>query len=145
MQPGQVCSDENQIDAQWEFQEVYQKIQMLKEMCLPELSEMHQIIANKVSQIDSSPWTILLTGSDTFMSYAGSRQKPDESPTFLKIKEILERIIAFIQASKSDISPAMKEELPSIEDQIMIFININRSNAVEHRQIRFCHKLHVPL
>ncbi|OAY36943.1 mediator of RNA polymerase II transcription subunit 15a [Manihot esculenta] len=91
-------------------EEVYQKIKSMKEMYLPELNEMYQKIATKLQQHDSLP-----------------QQPKSEQLEKLKIfKNMLERIIAFLQVSKNNILPGFKEKLGSYEKQIINFINTNR-------------------
>ncbi|KAJ9189965.1 hypothetical protein P3X46_001208 [Hevea brasiliensis] len=91
-------------------EEVYQKIKAMKEMYLPELNEMYQKIATKLQQHDSLP-----------------QQPKSEQLEKLKIfKTMLERILAFLQVSKSNVLPGYKEKLGSYEKQITNFINTNR-------------------
>ncbi|XP_014499691.1 mediator of RNA polymerase II transcription subunit 15a isoform X1 [Vigna radiata var. radiata] len=93
-------------------EEVYQKIKSMKESYLPELNEMYQKIASKLQQQDSLP-----------------QQPKSEQLDKLKVfKMMLERIITFLQVSKSNISlsPSFKEKLGSYGKQIINFINTNR-------------------
>ncbi|XP_031260553.1 mediator of RNA polymerase II transcription subunit 15a-like isoform X2 [Pistacia vera] len=91
-------------------EEVYQKIKAMKEMYLLELNETYQKISAKLQQHDSHP-----------------QQLKWEQVEKLEIfKTILERIITFLQVSKSNISPDYREKLGSYEKQIINFINANR-------------------
>ncbi|KAG4944950.1 hypothetical protein JHK87_040957 [Glycine soja] len=91
-------------------EEVYQKIKSMKESYLPELNEMYQKIASKLQQHDSLP----------------QQPKSDQLEKLKVFKMMLERIITFLQVSKSNISPNFKEKLNSYEKQIINFINTNR-------------------
>ncbi|XP_004295723.1 PREDICTED: uncharacterized protein LOC101315323 [Fragaria vesca subsp. vesca] len=93
-------------------EEVYQKIVVLKEKYYPELHEMYQKIANKLHQLESL---------DSLMS------TPNPNSAKLKMfKTMLERLMAVLQLSKSNISPGLKEKLNVYEKQIINFINTNR-------------------
>ncbi|KAJ0075133.1 hypothetical protein Patl1_34636 [Pistacia atlantica] len=91
-------------------EEVYQKIKAMKDMYFPELNDIYNKIATKLQQHDSLPQ----------QPKSGQLEK-------LKIfKTMVERIITFLQVSKSDISPNFRENLGSYEKQIINFINTNR-------------------
>ncbi|KAK8992894.1 hypothetical protein V6N11_048957 [Hibiscus sabdariffa] len=91
-------------------EEVYQKIQSLKETYLPELNEMYQKIATKLQQHDSNP-----------------QQPKSEQLDKLKLfKTMLERILAFLSVPKANITPPFKEKLSSYEKQIINFVTSNR-------------------
>ncbi|KAB1218752.1 Mediator of RNA polymerase II transcription subunit 15a [Morella rubra] len=91
-------------------EEIYQKIKAMKEMYLPELNEMYHKIAMKLQQHDSLP----------------QQPKSDPLEKLKMFKNMLERIISFLQISKSNVSPAHKEKLGLYEKQILNFINTNR-------------------
>ncbi|XP_041000124.1 mediator of RNA polymerase II transcription subunit 15a-like isoform X3 [Juglans microcarpa x Juglans regia] len=93
-----------------DWQEVYQKIKALKEMYLPELNEMYQKIATKLQQHDSLP----------------QQPKSEQLDRFKMFKAMLERIMAFLQVSKSNILPNCKEKLSFYEKQILNVVNTNR-------------------
>ncbi|TKY74540.1 Mediator of RNA polymerase II transcription subunit 15a [Spatholobus suberectus] len=95
-------------------EEVYQKIKSMKESYLPELNEMYKKIATKLQQHDSLP----------------QQPKSDQLEKLKVFKAMLERIIAFLQVSKSNISPNYKEKLGSYEKQIINFINTNRPKKI---------------
>ncbi|XP_065865645.1 mediator of RNA polymerase II transcription subunit 15a-like [Euphorbia lathyris] len=99
----------NSNGGDWQ-EEVHQKIKTMKEMYLPELNEMHQKIASKLQMHDSLP-------------------QPPKSEQLEKLKifkTMLERIISFLQVSKSNILPTFKEKLGSYEKQIINFISSNK-------------------
>ncbi|KAI5321359.1 hypothetical protein L3X38_030430 [Prunus dulcis] len=90
-------------------EEVYQQIEVMKEMYLPELSEMYQRFASYLLQHNSLP-------------------QPPKSKQLDKlnlVKAMLERLISVLQISKSSISPGLKDKLVLYEKQIVNFININ--------------------
>ncbi|KAI4329374.1 hypothetical protein L6164_021644 [Bauhinia variegata] len=95
-------------------EEVYQKIKTMKESYLPELNEMYGKIATKLQQHDALP----------------QQPKPDQLEKLKIFKQMLERIIAFLQVPKSNIQPNFKEKLGSYEKQIINFINTNRPRKV---------------
>ncbi|KAK2643995.1 hypothetical protein Ddye_019190 [Dipteronia dyeriana] len=99
-------------------EEVYQKIKVMKDMYFPELNEMYQKIATKLQQHDSLP-----------------QQPKSEQLEKLKIfKNMLERIIGFLQVSKINVLPGYKEKLGSYEKQIVNFINSNRPRKPSMQQ-----------
>ncbi|GMI78122.1 hypothetical protein HRI_001481500 [Hibiscus trionum] len=91
-------------------EEVYQKIQTLKETYLPELNEMYQKIATKLQQHDSNP----------------QQPKSEQLEKLKAFKNMLERILAFLSVPKANITPILKEKLSTNEKQIINFINSNR-------------------
>ncbi|KAL5855454.1 hypothetical protein ACOSQ4_005256 [Xanthoceras sorbifolium] len=99
-------------------EEAYQKIKAMKEMYYPELNEMYQKITTKLQQHDSLP-------------------QPPKSEQLEKLKlfkSMLERIITFLQVSKNDISPGLKEKLGSYQKQIVNFIATNRPRKPSMQQ-----------
>nr|XP_034899866.1 mediator of RNA polymerase II transcription subunit 15a-like isoform X4 [Populus alba] len=95
--------------ADWQ-EEIYQKIKVMKETYLPEINEMYQRIATKLQQHDPLP-----------------QQPKSEQLEKLKVfKVMLERLIAFLQVSKNNITPTFKEKVGSYEKQILGFLNPNR-------------------
>ncbi|RYR40681.1 hypothetical protein Ahy_A09g046424 isoform E [Arachis hypogaea] len=90
-------------------EEVYQKIKIMKENYLPELTEMYQKIASKLQQHDLP-----------------NQPKSDQLEKLKVFKLMLERIIAFLQVSKGSILPNYKDKMSSYEKQIINFINTNR-------------------
>ncbi|XP_058105043.1 mediator of RNA polymerase II transcription subunit 15a-like [Magnolia sinica] len=96
-QPGHVGVPDWQED-------VYQKIKSMKELYLPELNEMYQKIVMRFQQLDAPI------------------QQPKQSEQIERLKwykAMLERLIAFLQVPKSNISPAYKERLSHFEKQIV--------------------------
>ncbi|PNX90877.1 mediator of RNA polymerase II transcription subunit 15a-like protein, partial [Trifolium pratense] len=83
-----------------------------------ELSEMYQKIATKLQQHDSLP----------------HQPKSDQLEKLKVFKMMLERLITFLQVSKSNISPSLKEKLGSYEKQIINFINTNRPRKLSSLQ-----------
>ncbi|KAB2616794.1 mediator of RNA polymerase II transcription subunit 15a-like [Pyrus ussuriensis x Pyrus communis] len=91
-------------------EEVYQKIKVMKEAYLPELSEMYQKIATKLRQHDSHP----------------QQPKSEQLEKLKMFKTMLERLISILQVSRSNISPGLKDKLGLYEKQMVNFINTNR-------------------
>ncbi|KAJ6932330.1 hypothetical protein NC651_007913 [Populus alba x Populus x berolinensis] len=82
----------------------------MKETYLPEINEMYQRIATKLQQHDPLP-----------------QQPKSEQLEKLKVfKLMLERLIAFLQVSKNNITPTFKEKLGFYEKQIVGFLNPSR-------------------
>ncbi|KAK2425475.1 mediator of RNA polymerase II transcription subunit 15a [Trifolium repens] len=101
----------------WQEQ-VYQKIKAMKESYLQELCEMYQKLETKLQQHDSLP-----------------HQPTSDQLEKLKVfKMMLGRFITFLQVSKSNISPIVKEKLGSYEKQIINFINTNRPRKMSSLQ-----------
>ncbi|KAL3567308.1 hypothetical protein D5086_029959, partial [Populus alba] len=95
--------------ADWQ-EEIYQKIKVMKKTYLPEINEMYQRIATKLQQHDPLP-----------------QQPKSEQLEKLKVfKLMLERLIAFLQVSKNNITPTFKEKLGFYEKQIVGFLNPSR-------------------
>ncbi|KAK8664143.1 hypothetical protein V6N13_083943 [Hibiscus sabdariffa] len=92
-------------------EEVYQKIQTLKDTYLPDLNEMYQKIATKLQQHDSNP----------------QQPKSEQLDKFKLFKIMLERIFTFLSVSKANITLPFKEKLSSYEKQIINFVNSNRT------------------
>ncbi|KAK7261975.1 hypothetical protein RIF29_28302 [Crotalaria pallida] len=82
----------------------------MKESYLPELNEMYRKVASTLLQHDSNP----------------QQPETDQLERLKVYKMMLERIITFLQVSKSNILPIFKEKLGSYEKQIINLININR-------------------
>ncbi|TKY64593.1 Mediator of RNA polymerase II transcription subunit 15a [Spatholobus suberectus] len=91
-------------------EEVYQKLQTMKESYLPEMNEMYQKIANKLQQHDSFP----------------QQPKSDQIEKLRAYKVMLERMMTLLQIPKNNILPNFKEKLGSYEKQIVNLINSNR-------------------
>ncbi|KAK7255185.1 hypothetical protein RIF29_28589 [Crotalaria pallida] len=91
-------------------EEVYQKIQTMKESYLPELSEMYQRIATKLQQHESLP----------------QQPKSEQLERVRAFRTMLEHIIQFLKVPKNNISPNFKEKLGSYEKQIINLINANK-------------------
>ncbi|XP_060183418.1 mediator of RNA polymerase II transcription subunit 15a-like isoform X2 [Lycium barbarum] len=94
--------------ADWQ-EEVYQKINSMKQMFLSELNDIYQKIASKVQQYDSLP-----------------RCPQHEQIEKLKMfKMLLERIVLFLGLNKHDIQLSHKEKLFSVEQHISFFLSSN--------------------
>ncbi|KAF3965176.1 hypothetical protein CMV_010615 [Castanea mollissima] len=106
--------------ADWQ-EETYQKVKTMKDLYLPEISEMFQKIAAKLQQHDSLP----------------QQSKSDQLEKMKVFKTMLERIITFLQVSKSSIPPGYKDKLGSYEEQIANFINTNRPEKPALQQGQF--------
>ncbi|KAM1039579.1 hypothetical protein ACFX2C_028971 [Malus domestica] len=108
------CSEDSPAQARlanegdWQ-EEVYQKIKAMKEMYLPELSEMYWKIATKLQPHDSLP----------------QQPKSERLEKLKMFKNILERLISVLHITKSSISPGLKDKLGSYENQIINFIDTN--------------------
>ncbi|XP_030971388.1 mediator of RNA polymerase II transcription subunit 15a-like isoform X2 [Quercus lobata] len=105
--------------ADWQ-EEVYQKIETMKDLYLPEISEMYQKVAAKLQQHDSLP----------------QQSKSDQLEKLKVFKTMLERIITFLQVSKNNISPGYREKLGSYEKQMVNFIipNWRKKPALQQGQ-----------
>ncbi|XP_052724757.1 mediator of RNA polymerase II transcription subunit 15a isoform X2 [Vigna angularis] len=91
-------------------EEVYQKIQAMKESYLPDMNEVYQKVANKLQQHDSLP----------------QQSKSDQIDKLRAYKMMLERMMALVQIPKMSITPHFKEKLGSYEKQIISLINQSR-------------------
>ncbi|KAH7849932.1 hypothetical protein Vadar_025236 [Vaccinium darrowii] len=91
-------------------EEICQKINVMKEAYLPELTEMNQKIAGKLQQFDSLP----------------QQPKHEQLEKLKSIKTMLERILQFLQVPKSSILPNFKEKVGAYEKYIVSIINLNR-------------------
>ncbi|XP_048425322.1 mediator of RNA polymerase II transcription subunit 15a-like [Pyrus x bretschneideri] len=91
-------------------EEVYQKIKVMKEMYLTELSEIYQKYATQLQQPDSLP----------------QPPKPEQLEKLKMFKTMLERLISVLQISKNRILPGLNGKLGLYEKQMVKFININR-------------------
>ncbi|KAI5414180.1 hypothetical protein KIW84_058351 [Lathyrus oleraceus] len=102
---------------EWQ-EELYQKIQVMKESYLLELSEMYQKIATKLQQHDSLP----------------QQPKSDQLEKLKLFKMMLERLITLLQISKSNITVGLKDKLGSYETQIINLITPNRPKKISSLQ-----------
>jgi len=70
--------------------------------------------------------------SSSFYQHDSLPQQPksDELEMLKEFKMVLERLITFLQVSKSNISPSLKEKLGSCEKQIINCINTYRPNKM---------------
>ncbi|XP_014516379.1 mediator of RNA polymerase II transcription subunit 15a isoform X2 [Vigna radiata var. radiata] len=91
-------------------EEIYQKIQAMKESYLPDMNEVYQKVANKLQQHDSHP----------------QQSQTDQIDKLRAYKMLLERMMTFVQIPKSSIVPQYKEKLVPYEKQIINLINQSR-------------------
>ncbi|QCE02137.1 mediator of RNA polymerase II transcription subunit 15a-like isoform X2 [Vigna unguiculata] len=91
-------------------EEVYQKLQAMKESYLPDMNELYQKIANKLQQHDSLP----------------QQSKPDQLDKMRAYKMMLENMMTFVQIPKISILPHYKEKLVPYEKQIVGLLNQSR-------------------
>ncbi|KAI3872343.1 hypothetical protein MKX03_019610 [Papaver bracteatum] len=105
---GNTAATGNAVDMQ---EEVYQTIKSMREKYLPDLCHMHQKISQRCQQHDSLP------------------QPPkSEQIERLKIfKNMLDKMIGFLNLPKSSAIPSLKDKLASYEKQILNILNSNRS------------------
>ncbi|XP_058204905.1 mediator of RNA polymerase II transcription subunit 15a-like [Rhododendron vialii] len=107
----------NATSGDWQ-EEIYQKIKVMKEAYLAELTEMDQKIAGKLQQHDSLP-----------------QQPKNEQLEKLKlIKTMLERIVKFLQVPKSSILPNFKEMVGAYKKHIVYFLNSSRPQKLASLQ-----------
>ncbi|KAI8572509.1 hypothetical protein RHMOL_Rhmol01G0204700 [Rhododendron molle] len=107
----------NATSGDWQ-EEIYQKIKVLKEAYLAELTEMDQKIAGKLQQHDSLP----------------QQPKNEQLEKLQFIKTMLERILKFLQVPKSSILPNFKEKVGAYEKQIVYFLNSSRPQKLASLQ-----------
>lgn len=95
-------------------EEAYQKIQAMKEAHFAELQDFHLKISLKVQQPDLMP-----------------QGRQSENYEKLKsFKQMLDRLVAFLQISKSNITPVLNEKLPQYEKQLINMLTSNRRQKV---------------
>ncbi|XP_028548768.1 mediator of RNA polymerase II transcription subunit 15a [Dendrobium catenatum] len=105
--------------ADWQ-EEVYQKIQVMKESHLAELQEFHLKISQRYQQSEMMP-------------------QAKQSGNFEKLKSfkvLLERVLAFLQISKNSITIGLKEKLPTYEKQILGLLNTNNKQKIMPSQLQ---------
>ncbi|CAN0911092.1 Receptor-like protein 4 [Linum grandiflorum] len=93
-------SHTNGVDSQ---EEVYQKIKAMKERYMPELNEMLLKTTAKLQQYDAIP----------------QPPNPEQLAKLKIFKTILESMTNFLQMPKENVTPSLKDKLPSYEKQIM--------------------------
>ncbi|KAJ7962802.1 mediator of RNA polymerase II transcription subunit 15a-like [Quillaja saponaria] len=95
-------------------EEVFQKINTMKETYIQELNDMHGKIVSKLGQQDSLP----------------QQTNKDQLEKLRIFKAMLERIIAFLQVPKSNILPNFKDKLGAYEKQIENLLSTNKSRRL---------------
>ncbi|CAJ2656333.1 unnamed protein product [Trifolium pratense] len=88
-------------------EEVYQKLQTLKENYLSDINEIYQKVSLKLQQHHSIP----------------RQSEPDQVEKIRQYKIMVERLIAFLQLPKQKITPAIKEKFGTYEKQLVSTIN----------------------
>ncbi|XP_013638225.1 PREDICTED: mediator of RNA polymerase II transcription subunit 15a-like isoform X2 [Brassica oleracea var. oleracea] len=91
-------------------EEVYQKIRTINEKYLAELHDIYQSASAKLEQQYSLP----------------QQQRLKEFEKLKKFKIMLERMMRFLLISKSNIRPALKDNVDFYETQIISFLNRHR-------------------
>ncbi|WZZ18884.1 hypothetical protein YC2023_111973 [Brassica napus] len=92
-------------------EEVYQKIQTMKEAYLPDLSEINQRVGAKLQQQDAS---------------LPQQQRSEQFEKLKQFKNMLDRMIQFLSVPKINIMPALKDKVANYEKQIINFLNNHR-------------------
>ncbi|KAL0919842.1 hypothetical protein M5K25_011966 [Dendrobium thyrsiflorum] len=113
--------------ADWQ-EEIYQKIQAMKEAHLAELQEFHQKISQRYQQSEMMPHA-------------------KQSGNFEKLKSfkvLLERVLAFLQISKNSITIGLKEKLPTYEKQIIGLLNTNNKQKIMPLPLQGQQQPHLP-
>ncbi|XP_017702241.2 mediator of RNA polymerase II transcription subunit 15a-like [Phoenix dactylifera] len=96
-------------------EEIYQKIKSMRDMYFADINELYRRIALKFQQ------------HDAFIPPA----KPSEQYEKMKnFKMMLERTLAFLQISKNNIQPGLKERIPLYEKQIVNILTSNKKKVV---------------
>ncbi|KAL1218409.1 Mediator of RNA polymerase II transcription subunit 15a [Cardamine amara subsp. amara] len=106
LEPGQGSGLNNGIGGDWQEQ-VFQKIQSLKDMYLAELNEIYKKIVIYQQHNDSIP----------------QQQRPDHFEKLIEFKTMLERMMQFLTVSKTSIMPALKDKVAYYEKHIIDFLN----------------------
>ncbi|CAI8601353.1 unnamed protein product [Vicia faba] len=92
-------------------EEVYQKLQTMKENYMPDLNEILQEIATRLQKYDSTP----------------QQPKSDQIEKLKVYRMVLERMISLLQVPKNSIRLSLKERLEAYEKQIVNVINLLRT------------------
>ncbi|KAL5072430.1 hypothetical protein RYX36_011414, partial [Vicia faba] len=92
-------------------EEVYQKLQTMKENYMPDLNEILQEIATRLQKYDSTP----------------QQPKSDQIEKLKVYRMMLERVILLLQVPKNSIRLSLKERLEAYEKQIVNLINLLRT------------------
>ncbi|XBI86784.1 hypothetical protein VPH35_094677 [Triticum aestivum] len=112
----QEVSSSSHADADVDYwqEEIYQMVKMLKDQYFADLSELYNKICVKLQHVESiTPPPV-----------------PSELHGRMKsFKTLLERILQMLQISKSVIQPAMRDNVPQYEKQIITILNCLRQAA----------------
>lgn len=91
-------------------EEFYQKIKAMKDLYFTELNEMYQKISIKLQQHDS-------------LAQPAKIEQLDKLKLF---KQMLEKLMHFLQTTKNNVSPVHREKFSSFERQIINLLNSHR-------------------
>ncbi|WZY97904.1 hypothetical protein YC2023_070233 [Brassica napus] len=97
----------NAVD--WQ-EEVFQKIKIMKDAYLPDVTEIYQRVIAKLQQMDSLP----------------QQQRSEQFEKLRQFKTMLERMMQFLSVSKSSIMPPLKNKVAIYEKQIVDFVTAHR-------------------
>ncbi|XP_022542915.2 mediator of RNA polymerase II transcription subunit 15a isoform X2 [Brassica napus] len=97
----------NAVD--WQ-EEVFQKIKIMKDAYLPDVTEIYQRVIAKLQQMDSLP----------------QQQRSEQFEKLKQFKTMLERMMQFLSVSKSSIMPPLKNKVAIYEKQIIDFVTAHR-------------------
>ncbi|CAN7098576.1 unnamed protein product [Brassica rapa subsp. narinosa] len=100
---------ENANGVDWQ-EEVYQKIKIMKDAYLPDVTEIYQRVIAKLQQMDSLP----------------QQQRSEQFNKLKQFKIMVERMIQFLSVSKRNIVPALRDRVAYYEKQIVDFLNMHR-------------------
>ncbi|KAG0479987.1 hypothetical protein HPP92_010845 [Vanilla planifolia] len=109
-QSGHVCCD-------WQ-EELYEKIQSMKEVHFAEVQEFHQMISGKIQEFELMP----------------RAKRPENYEKLKNYKLFLERMMAFLQISKIKIPISLKVNLPVYEKQMLHILSSSRRAKFIHLQ-----------
>ncbi|RZC49661.1 hypothetical protein C5167_018079 [Papaver somniferum] len=98
----------NVVDVQ---EEVYQKIECMREKYLPDLNDMHRKISKICQQHDSLPHP----------------PKSEQIERLRIFKNILGKMMGFLNLPKSSVIPSLKDKLASYEEQLLNIMTLNRA------------------
>ncbi|KQJ94698.1 mediator of RNA polymerase II transcription subunit 15a [Brachypodium distachyon] len=97
-------------------EEIYQMIKSLKDLHFAELSEMFSKISAKLHHVDTM---------------IPAQKSSDHYEKMKGFKTLLERILQFLQISKSNIQPAFREKVPQYEKQILSILTSQRRKPLQ--------------
>ncbi|KAI3910118.1 hypothetical protein MKW98_014503 [Papaver atlanticum] len=92
-------------------EEVYQTIKSMKEKYLPDLNDMHRKISEVCQQHDSLPHP----------------PKSEQIERLRIFKNMLDKMMGFLNLPKSSVIPSLKDKLASYEEQFLNILTLNRA------------------